>query len=79
MRIALNSTARATELAGKDVKRALVRLFTAPERTFELLMLWQSRAASRYRLAELGSEHLRDMGIDAAQCAAETGKPFWRA
>jgi uncharacterized protein YjiS (DUF1127 family) len=44
----------------------------------ETLMLWQARASTRTRMAEL-SDHLRkDMGIGEGDVFRESSKPFWK-
>jgi uncharacterized protein YjiS (DUF1127 family) len=42
------------------------------------LMEWDARFRARRALASLGAERRADLGLDPADIAAETAKPFWR-
>ncbi|MGF1609690.1 MAG: DUF1127 domain-containing protein [Kiloniellales bacterium] len=46
---------------------------------FDLLLLWQERAAQRYALSMLDAHALKDIGLTRAEAEREAGKPFWRA
>ncbi len=43
------------------------------------LLVWQSRADSRRRLAAQDTRMLNDMGITREAAEREVNKPFWRA
>lgn len=47
-------------------------------RMIDLVLLWQERAHSRYRLAQLEDRLLRDIGINRLDALQEAAKPFWR-
>jgi uncharacterized protein YjiS (DUF1127 family) len=47
-------------------------------RVIDLLLLWQDRAQSRYRLAQLEDRLLHDIGISRLDALQEAAKPFWR-
>jgi uncharacterized protein YjiS (DUF1127 family) len=51
----------------------------AVSRTFGTLLLWQHRANERHALAHLDDRILRDLGLNRAEVAWESRKPFWRA
>jgi uncharacterized protein YjiS (DUF1127 family) len=53
----------------------LVRL---PLTVFEVLLVWQDRATERYRLQEIDSHQLKDIGLSPADIYKETSLPFWR-
>ncbi len=57
--------------------RDLVR--AAASRAFETLLLWQRRANERHALDHLDDRILRDLGLNRAEVAWESRKPFWRA
>jgi uncharacterized protein YjiS (DUF1127 family) len=57
--------------------RDLVR--AAASRAFGTLLLWQRRADERHALAHLDYRILRDLGLNRAEIAWESRKPFWRA
>lgn len=42
------------------------------------LLCWQRRANDRRRLAEMGDDLLKDIGISRVDAQAEARKPFWR-
>ncbi len=62
---------------GAGYFRDLVR--AAASRTFGTLLLWQRRANERHALAHLDDRILRDLGLNRAEVAWESRKPFWRA
>jgi uncharacterized protein YjiS (DUF1127 family) len=62
---------------GAEYFRDLVR--AAASRTFGTLLLWQRRANERHALAHLDDRILRDLGLNRAEIAWESRKPFWRA
>ncbi len=62
---------------GAEYFRDLVR--AAASRTFGTLLLWQRRAHERHALAHLDDRILRDLGLNRAEVAWESRKPFWRA
>jgi uncharacterized protein YjiS (DUF1127 family) len=39
---------------------------------------WDDRSRSRQSLSRLDAHLIRDIGLDAAEAAEETAKPFWR-
>jgi len=47
-------------------------------RVIDLILLWQERAHSRYRLAQLDERMLKDIGISRLDALQESAKPFWR-
>jgi uncharacterized protein YjiS (DUF1127 family) len=47
-------------------------------RMIDLVILWQERAHSRYRLSQLDDRMLKDIGIDRIEALREAAKPFWR-
>ncbi len=51
----------------------------AASRAFETLLLWQRRANERHALAHLDDRILRDLGLNRAEVAWESRKPFWHA
>ena len=51
----------------------------AVSRTFGTLLLWQRHANERHALAHLDDRILRDLGLNRAEVAWESRKPFWRA
>jgi len=51
----------------------------ALRRLLELPLLWQERAESRRRLAEMDEHMLRDIGLYRGDVAREAAKPFWLA
>ena len=61
---------------GAGYFRDLVR--AAASRTFGTLLLWQRRANERHALAHLDDRILRDLGLNRAEVAWESRKPFWR-
>jgi uncharacterized protein YjiS (DUF1127 family) len=67
--------ARMALVVGVGVLRAAGRVLL---NAVETLMLWQARASTRTRMAEL-SDHLRkDMGIGEGDVFRESSKPFWK-
>jgi len=46
---------------------------------FDILLVWQERAETRLRLAELDDYRLRDVGISRADAEREAAKFFWQA
>ena len=46
---------------------------------FDLLLLWQSRAAERHALREMDDRMLKDVRLTHTQVDQESRKPFWRA
>ncbi len=62
---------------GAGYFRDLIR--AAASRTFGTLLLWQRRANERHALAHLDDRILRDLGLNRAEIAWESRKPFWRA
>lgn len=46
-------------------------------RLFGTLLAWQDRANQRYRLSELNSHLLRDIGLSQRDVGSEVRKPFW--
>ncbi len=62
---------------GAGYFRGLVR--AAASRAFETLLLWQRRANERHALAHLDDRILRDLGLNRAEVAWESRKPFWHA
>ena len=61
---------------GAGYFRDLVR--AAASRTFGILLLWQRHANERHALAHLDDRILRDLGLNRAEVAWESRKPFWR-
>jgi uncharacterized protein YjiS (DUF1127 family) len=57
--------------------RGLVR--AAASRAFGTLLLWQRRANERHALDHLDDRILRDLGLNRAEIAWESRKPFWHA
>ncbi len=45
----------------------------------KLILLWSQRAEQRRHLTTLTGRELEDVGISAAEAAAEAAKPFWQA
>jgi uncharacterized protein YjiS (DUF1127 family) len=43
-----------------------------------IVMDWDARFRARRALARLPAERRADLGLSAAEIAAETAKPFWR-
>jgi uncharacterized protein YjiS (DUF1127 family) len=52
--------------------------FARPESLLSVLMTWDARFRARRTLAALPPERRADLGLTAAEIAAETAKPFWR-
>jgi len=46
---------------------------------FDLILIWQERAAERAHLATLDDRLLRDMGLSRADVDQESTLPFWRS
>ncbi len=46
---------------------------------FDVLLVWQERAETRLRLADLDDHRLRDIGITRAEAEREAAKFFWQA
>ncbi len=57
--------------------QGLVR--AAASRAFGTLLLWQRRANERHALDHLDDRILRDLGLNRAEIAWESRKPFWHA
>jgi len=69
---------RSTASLGGDLA-LLGSIARAPSAVFGTLLVWQSRANQRARLAEMESHRLEDMGITPAEARREAAKPFWHA
>lgn len=54
------------------VTRALVGLA-------QIVLVWETRRASRQALKQLDHHMLRDIGLDPTTAGAEAAKPFWQA
>ncbi len=46
---------------------------------FDVLLVWQERAETRLRLADLDDRQLLDIGISRADAEREAAKFFWQA
>ena len=57
-----------THLTAKGIAVATVRL----------LLSWQERARQRRHLSSLDDRALKDIGLNRADAAGESIKPFWR-
>ena len=69
---------RSTASLGGDLA-LLGSIARAPSAVFGTLLVWQSRANQRARLAEMESHRLEDMGITPAEARREAAKPLWHA
>ena len=58
-----------------DVLLYIPRVF---KYVFDVLLVWQERAETRLRLAELDDYRLRDIGISRADAEREAAKFFWQ-
>jgi uncharacterized protein YjiS (DUF1127 family) len=63
---------------GLQQNRTATGVYGAVIRTIDLVLLWQERAHSRYRLSQLDDRMLKDIGIDRIEALREAAKPFWR-
>jgi uncharacterized protein YjiS (DUF1127 family) len=63
---------------GLQQNRAAAGVLGAVIRMIDLVLLWQERAHSRYRLSQLDDRMLKDIGIDRIEALREAAKPFWR-
>ena len=45
---------------------------------FDILLVWQERAETRLRLADLDDRQLQDIGISRADAEREAAKFFWQ-
>jgi uncharacterized protein YjiS (DUF1127 family) len=63
-----------------DISTEVPRLAAARygQRLRLLLACWLQRCRQRRALARLDDRLLRDIGVTAADAAAEAAKPFWR-
>ena len=52
--------------------------FARPASLLALVMEWDARFRDRRALASLPPARRADLGLDAAEIAAEVVKPFWR-
>jgi uncharacterized protein YjiS (DUF1127 family) len=58
---------------------AMVRPPRALQALARLLLLWRRRDRERRELAALDDRSLRDIGLNRAEVAYESTKPFWRS
>lgn len=63
---------------GLRQNRTTAGALSAVIRMIDLVFLWQERAHSRNRLAQLDDRMLKDIGIDRVDALREAAKPFWR-
>ena len=50
---------------------------TVLARAWATITLWRERARQRTHLSEMSAAMLKDIGVNASQARAESGKPFW--
>ena len=74
MTTTIKAPATAAQSAGLTQTAAIILA-----RAWNAFELWHARASERRVLAELPPERLKDIGVTAAQAAAEARKPCWRA
>ncbi len=54
-------------------------LLEAATRALRTLLTWQERDRQRRALAQLDARMLKDVGLNQAEVAMESRKPFWQA
>ena len=59
-----------------DVLLFIPRVF---KYVFDVLLVWQERAETRLRLADLDDRQLQDIGISRTDAEREAAKFFWQA
>ena len=71
-------TARPAERSGAEQRGFFHGLVGAVVSLFDVLLIWQERAAQRSHLKGLDDHLLRDMGLTRDQVDCEAHKPFWQ-